>query len=218
MEKVLVVDDDRIVLDLISEVVNKSGFISVETEDGFKALKLFETDKIDAAIIDLKMPGIDGIETMRKLRKIDNGLPVIILTAYGDISTAVEAMKYGAYDFITKPPDLKRLIMIVKEAIEKRKSESLKKELVKSREQYKTEQSTPEKTEKREPGKCKHLSEREYEVLYLTALGHSCSAIAIKLSISTRTVETYREKMLRKLGLNNKTDLIQYAIKEKIIP
>lgn len=218
MEKVLVVDDDRIVLDLISEIASKSGFISIEAEDGFKAIKLFEANKIDAAVIDLKMPGIDGIETMRKLRKIDNGLPVIILTAYGDITTAVEAMKYGAYDFIPKPPDLKRLIMVVKEAIRRRKSNSLNKELVKSREQYKTEQSTSEKTEKGEPGTCKLLSEREHEVLYLTVLGYSCTNIALKLSISPRTVETYREKMMKKLGLNNKTDLIQYAIKEKIIP
>ena len=218
METVLVVDDDRIVLDLICEIVNKSGFISIEAEDGFKAIEVFENNCIDAAILDLKMPSIDGIETMKKLRKIDYGLPVIIMTAYGDIPTAVEAMKYGAYDFVTKPPDFKRLIMLLKEAIRRRKSNSLKKELVKSREQYKTERSTPEKTEKREPGICNSLSEREYEVLYLTALGYSYTNIASKLSISPRTVQTYRENLLKKLGLTNKTDLIHYAIKKGIIP
>lgn len=205
MEKVLVVDDDRIVLDLISEIVNKNGFFPIEAEDGFKAIKEFETDKIDAAIIDLKMPGIDGIETMRKLRKIDNCLPVIILTAYGDIPTAVEAMKYGAYDFITKPPDLKRLIMVVKEAIEQRKSNSVK---------IKTDPKVYENI-KFEANNA--LTERENEILYLTALGYNCRDIALKLSISPRTAETHRNNLMKKLGLSNKTELIYYAIKQGII-
>jgi DNA-binding NtrC family response regulator len=120
MEKILVVDDDEDLRTIIREVLRDGGFSVAEAEDGLSALKLFRAAIPDAVLIDLKMPHMDGIETMKEFRKIDPNVPVIIITGHGDIPTAVEAIKSGAYDFISKPPEFDRLVFTLRRAIERR--------------------------------------------------------------------------------------------------
>lgn len=120
MEKVLIVDDDGDLRAIVRDVLKEEGFFTLEAKDGINAIKVFKTDTPDVVLLDLKMPYMDGIETMQKLRKIDPSVPVIILTAHGDIPTAVEAIKLGAYDFTSKPPEFDRLIITLKRAAEKR--------------------------------------------------------------------------------------------------
>jgi DNA-binding NtrC family response regulator len=104
-------------------VLRDEGFSVTEARDGMGALKQFKADVPDAVLIDLKMPHMDGLETMKEFRKIEPNVPVIILTGHGDIPTAVEAIKSGAYDFVSKPPEFDRLIITLRRAIEKRSLE-----------------------------------------------------------------------------------------------
>lgn len=120
MNKVLITDDDADLRGIVREVLKEEGFEPIEAADGTSAIEAFRVETPDAVLIDLKMPGIDGIQTMNELKKIDDGVPVIILTGHGDIRKAVEAIKGGAYDFAEKPPDFKRLIITLRRATERR--------------------------------------------------------------------------------------------------
>jgi DNA-binding NtrC family response regulator len=119
MNKVLIVDDDKVIRLSLSEILQNNGFLPVDVSSGRQAIELFKKEPPVAVLLDLKMPDMDGIETMQELRKIDPDVPVIFITAHGDIETAVEAIKMGAYDFIVKPPKLDRLMFTLKKAIEK---------------------------------------------------------------------------------------------------
>jgi DNA-binding NtrC family response regulator len=119
MNKVLIVDDSEIIRLSLKELLEHNGFSSMEALSGRQSIELFKKEPPVAVLLDLKMPDMDGIETMQELKKIDPDIPIIIITAYGDIETAVEAIKMGAYDFIVKPPKIDRLIFTLKRAIEK---------------------------------------------------------------------------------------------------
>ncbi len=119
MNKVLIVDDDKMVRLAISENLKDNGFQTVLAQNGNEAIKLFQQERPAVALIDLKMPGMDGLQTIQELKKIDNDVPMIIVTGHGDVPTAVEAIKLGAYDFFLKPPDINRLILLIKRAAEK---------------------------------------------------------------------------------------------------
>lgn len=119
MNKVLIVDDDEGIRFVLREFLRKNGFLPLEAQSGLDAVEIFRKESPHAVLLDLKMPGIDGIETLGRLQKIDSGVPVIIVTAFGDIRSAVETTRLGAYDFVTKPPDFDRLMLTVKRAVER---------------------------------------------------------------------------------------------------
>ncbi|MFZ5998259.1 MAG: sigma-54-dependent transcriptional regulator [Nitrospirota bacterium] len=119
-KKVLIVDDDKNLRSVVRDVLSDEGFSVAEAPDGVSALKIFKKDLPDAVLLDLNMPHMGGLETLQDLKKINSHVPVIILTAYSDIPTVVEAVKRGAYDFTVKPPDFDRLIITVKRAVERR--------------------------------------------------------------------------------------------------
>ncbi len=123
MGKVLIVDDDHDLRAVVGDVLRDEGFAVSEAKDGATALAVIKKNMPDAVLLDLKMPGLDGIEVLQEIRKIDSHIPVIIMTAHGDIPTAVEAIQKGAYDFTVKPPDFDRLIITLKRAVERRKLE-----------------------------------------------------------------------------------------------
>ena len=123
MGKILIVDDDNDLRAVVGDVLKDEGFEVSEAKDGVTALGAIKKDMPDAVLLDLKMPGLDGIEVMQEIRKIDPRIPVIIMTAHGDIPTAVEAIQKGAYDFTIKPPDFDKLIIALKRAVERRKLE-----------------------------------------------------------------------------------------------
>lgn len=120
MNKVLIVDDEESTRTTFSEVLNNYEFSSITASSGREAVDIFSQESPDAVLLDLKMPGMDGIETLKELKKINPDIPVILITAHGDIPTAVEAIKLGAYDFIAKPPDYKMLILTLERAIKKK--------------------------------------------------------------------------------------------------
>jgi len=120
-ETILIVDDDHSLRGIVKDVLEDEGFSVAEAADGKGAVRIFRECKPDAVLLDLNMPGMNGIDTMHQLKKIDSSIPVIILTAFGDVPTAVGLIKDGAYDFTVKPPEFDRLIITIKKAVEARK-------------------------------------------------------------------------------------------------
>jgi len=137
MKKILLIEDEepiRRVLVRILEEENKDYFIT-ECEDGKSGFKTLVREDFDLVLCDIKMPKMDGVEVLQKARENGINVPFIMLTGHGNVSTAVEAMKSGAYDFISKPPDLNRLLMAVRNALQIKnlvlENKSLKKRIAK---------------------------------------------------------------------------------------
>ena len=122
MSKILIIEDEepirRVLVRILSD--EDSSFEIQEASDGKKGIDLIKKESFDLVLCDIKMPKIDGIELLQRTRKTNTSLPFIMLTGHGNIETAVESMKLGAYDFISKPPDLNRLIKSVRNALEKK--------------------------------------------------------------------------------------------------
>ncbi len=104
--KILVVDDDVHMLSSVVEVLNREGYETIPCSTGAEALQRFKNETVDLIISDVKMPSMTGVELLAKIREVDTMVPFIIMTAYGDVATAVATMKQGAYDFIEKGMDL----------------------------------------------------------------------------------------------------------------
>jgi len=116
MNRVIVADDEKYIRWIISETIKESCDV-IEAENGRECLAKFESEEPDLVVLDLRMPGMDGLEVLEAIREKDSDLPVIMITAHGTIETAIEAMKRGAYDFITKPFDIDELKIKIFRAI-----------------------------------------------------------------------------------------------------
>jgi DNA-binding NtrC family response regulator len=134
--RVLVVDDEKIIRDGCSRILAKEGYTILTADSGEEALERFDLEPFDLVLLDMKMPGLGGIETLRRLKEMDAGLTILVITGYPSIETAVKAIKLGAYDYITKPfyPDALRIA--VNRALERK---SLVTENQHLRQQLKTE-------------------------------------------------------------------------------
>jgi DNA-binding NtrC family response regulator len=121
MPNILVVDDKDAMRNMLSETLREEGYRVDSADDGQKALDLVRNKSYDLVLTDLKMPSIDGLEVLSKIKEIDEEAPVIVMTAFGTIEDAVNAMKKGAYDFITKPFDTEHLCVLVNRALENRR-------------------------------------------------------------------------------------------------
>ncbi len=117
MRKILVIDDEQNIRKMLSRVLSPEGFIVKEANNGLEALKRLQEENYSLVLLDLKMPGLNGIETLKEIRENDLNLPVIMMSAYGSIPEAVEAMKLGALDYLIKPFDIEELKIIIKRAI-----------------------------------------------------------------------------------------------------
>ena len=122
MSKILIIEDEEPIRRVLVRILTDedSSFEIHEASDGKKGLDLIKNDSYDLVLCDIKMPKVDGIELLQRTRKTNSSIPFIMLTGHGNIETAVESMKLGAYDFISKPPDLNRLINSVRNALEKK--------------------------------------------------------------------------------------------------
>ena len=118
MEKILIVDDNETLRFTLTELLEESGFECKAVEDGSEALNEVRKHSYGLVILDMRLPGMSGFEILKKIKEKDKTLPVIMLTAFGEIKTAVEAMKLGAQDFITKPFDNDAMIMSIRKTLE----------------------------------------------------------------------------------------------------
>ncbi len=140
---VLIVDDDDLVLQSLKMVLKAAGYRVKTADRGSKALKILEKEEVDLVITDLKMPSMSGVELLDRISKMGKDLPVIMITAYATVETAVDAMKKGAFDYIMKPFSADEIELLVKRALEDRQ---LRKENSKLREVIRQENSSTDFT------------------------------------------------------------------------
>jgi two-component system nitrogen regulation response regulator NtrX len=119
MSRILVIDDERSIRNTLKDILEFEKYQVELAEDGFKALELLKTSDFDVILCDIKMPGMDGIEVLHKLEEIKPDIPVVMISGHGNIDTAVESIKKGAFDFIEKPLDLNRLLITLRNAMDK---------------------------------------------------------------------------------------------------
>lgn len=189
-----VVDDEDSVRRSLDFLLRSAGYRTERWEDGEAFLK--GTDKAEPAcvLLDVRMPGMDGLQVQAEMVSRGYNLPVVVLTGHGDISTAVRAMQGGAVDFLEKPFNRERLL----EALEVGFARIEDREGARRREDW----------AKTEVGK---LTEREKEVLEGLACGYPNKTIAYDLGISSRTVEVYRANVMSKFEVNNFADALRVA-------
>jgi DNA-binding NarL/FixJ family response regulator len=181
-----------------------------EAANGHEALELVARLAPDVLVVDLMMPGITGIEVIRQLQPLALPTRVVVLSMHADELYVREALRAGATAYVLKEAQASEFVAAVRAAAagERYLSRALSERMI---EQYMQQ----ERAAADDPYEL--LSERERVVLRLAALGHTAAEIAAQLSLSSRTVETYRATMLQKLDLRTQTDLVRYAIRRGII-
>lgn len=119
MADILIIDDEKAIRKTLTEILSFEGYKLDEASDGEEGLKKFKEKTYDLVLCDIKMPKLDGIEFLQKAGEINPDIPIIMISGHGNIETAVEAVKKGAYDYISKPPDLNRLLITIRNAMER---------------------------------------------------------------------------------------------------
>ena len=120
MSKVLIIDDEKAIRNTLKEILEYEGYTVDEAADGKAGLDKIESEEYAAVLCDIKMPKMDGIEVLTKAKEMEDDVPFIMISGHATIDTAVEATKKGAFDFISKPPDLNRLLITLRNAIDKK--------------------------------------------------------------------------------------------------
>lgn len=182
-----------------------------EAADGLETVRLVESVKPHVLVLDLMMPGLNGLEVTRQVRQRMPQTRVVILSMHATEAYLMEALRHGADGYVLKDASVADLVQAVREVAAGRR--------------YLSPSLTPlaieayvEKARSAPPSGYETLTTREREVFQLAAEGLTSAEIATRLSISSRTAETHRANLMRKLGLRTQTDLIRYAIRRGIIP
>lgn len=119
MANILIIDDEKSIRKTLTEILSYEGYKVDEAADGMEGFKMFQAKSYDAVLCDIKMPKMDGLEFLEKAREVNADIPIIMVSGHGNIDTAVDAVKKGAYDYISKPPDLNRLLITLRNAMDK---------------------------------------------------------------------------------------------------
>ena len=138
MAKILVIDDEKAIRNTLQEILSFEGYKVDEAVDGEDGWKRFSQNNYDVVLCDIKMPKLDGMEFLSKAMELNADTPIIMISGHGNIESAVEAVKKGAFDFISKPPDLNRLLITIRNATDKnvlsKETKTLKKKVAKVQE------------------------------------------------------------------------------------
>ena len=194
-----VVDDDEAARDSLSFLLGAAGH-AVKTFDSAGAfLKALAGMAVSCVVTDIRMPGVDGLELMRRLTAEGHRFPVIMITGHGDVPLAVEAMKLGAFDFLEKPFDDDTMIAAINAALHRVETDS------------ESERESSEIAER-----LHGLSPRERQVLEGLVAGRPNKAIGRDLGISPRTVEIYRAKVMEKMKASSLSELVRLAVRAGI--
>jgi two-component system response regulator FixJ len=186
--KIYVIDDDPAMRDSLDFLLGAAGFDVRVFESAQVFLDELANLEPGCVVTDVRMPGIDGMELLRRLGANPRKLPVIVMTGHGDVPLAVEAMKLGALDFLEKPFDDDRL--------SGSKNEALSADMA---------------------ARVASLTQRERQVMQGLVSGQSNKAIAREYDISPRTVEVYRANVMTKMQAGNLSELVRFAIKAGIV-
>jgi two-component system, NarL family, response regulator NreC len=212
MTTILLADDHHVVRLGLRALLDAEPDFDVigEATDGLETSRMVETLKPEVLIVDLMMPGINGLEVTRQVSRRTSQTRIIILSMHANEAYVLEALRNGASAYVLKDSRADDLVYAVREVMEGRRylSPPLSERAINSYIQQANESTLdPYET----------LTNREREVLNLAAQGCNATEIAQKLSISGRTAETHRANLMRKLDLHTQTDLIRYALRRGII-
>lgn len=212
MTKIVVADDHHVVRQGLRTLLEaEPGFrIIGEAGDGLEAARLVERLKPDVLVLDLMMPGLNGLEVTRQVNKCSPQTRVVVLSMYANEPYVMEALRHGAAGYVLKEANTTELVQAVREVANGRRylSPPLSERAIEAYvKKAKAVALDPYET----------LTTREREVLHLAAQGYSNTKIGVRLSVSPRTVETHRANVTRKLDLHKQTDLIRYALRRGII-
>jgi two-component system, LuxR family, response regulator FixJ len=190
-----VIDDDEAVRQSLQFLLRASGVSARTYESASAFLNALPTVETGCIITDVRMPGISGIELLRRLGDMQIRMPVIVITGHGDVPLAVEAMKYGAVDFLEKPYEDELLLGSVRSALNRSQQDA-------TRDAKRAEVEAHLAT----------LTNREREVLEGLVAGKPNKIIAFDLAISPRTVEIYRANVMTKMGAASLSELVRMAL------
>lgn len=192
---VFVVDDEEAVRDSLQWLLESSG-LQVALFDSAEAfLQGYDPAQPGCLVVDVRMPGMSGLELQEKLAELHFSIPVIFITGHGDVPMAVQAVKHGAADFLEKPFNDKDLLQIVQRCLEQDR-------------QQRARQQQVDSTQSR----LASLTPREREVMELVVAGKLNKLIADQLNISIKTVEAHRAKVMEKAGAQSLAELVQIVL------
>ena len=210
MIKVLLADDHSIVRAGLRRIVEESGEMTViaEAADGREAIDKVRRELPDVAVVDISMPGLDGLEVVSQLQVHYPDLPILILTMHEEGQYVVRAIEAGAMGYITKQSAPEQLVNAIRK--------------VHSGSRYVTDEAAEALALRvargpRGQSPLDSLSMRELQVLRRLAMGHTNREIARAYHISIKTVDTYRSRLLKKLNLRNNAELSRFAIQNRLI-
>jgi DNA-binding NarL/FixJ family response regulator len=209
MLKILIADDHAIVRQGLKQIVTETSDMVVagEASNGQELLNKINENDYDVVVLDITMPGRDGIDVLKQLRSEKPELPVLMLSIHPEEQYALRALRAGASGYLTKESAPDELVIAIQKVsrggkyISSSLAEKLAFELEGSREQ------APHET----------LSDREYHVMCLIASGKTVMEIAQDLSLSEKTISTYRSRILEKMKMKNNAELTYYAIKNQLV-
>ncbi|MDQ0316697.1 response regulator FixJ [Amorphus orientalis] len=194
MGLVHIIDDDESVRDALSMLLQQAGMRTAVHPSAGSFLDASSEGEFGCVVTDVRMPGMTGIDLLRKMSEIDRVVPVIIVTGHSDVPLAVEALKSGAFDFIEKPFDADRIVETVRAALD-----------------FREKARRSEETRAEVAGRMSSLTVREREVLEGLVAGHANKVIAQNLGISPRTVEIYRANVMHKLQASSLSELVRLS-------
>ena len=209
MLRILIADDHPVFRQGLRQILNEASDMVVtdEVSDGLEVLGRVRAGCCDVVLLDISLPGRNGIDILKQLEKERPGLPVLILTMHPEEQYAVRALKAGASGYLTKESTPDELITAIRKvsAGGKYVSSSLAEKL--AYELGRIDEKAPHET----------LSDREYQIMILIASGKTVTEIAEILSLSIKTVSTYRSRILEKMRMKNSAELTYYAIKNQLV-
>ena len=193
---IALVDDDEAVRDSLALLLRLHGFATREFASGEAFLEWAAGgESADCVLLDLRMPGMSGLDVQAELARREVGWPIVMLTAHGDVATTRAALKAGAFDFIEKPFDDEVLLQTIRAAT-----------------QRSAERRTQAEREARFARDLERLTAREREVLGHVLAGRHNREIAVLLDISPRTIEVYKARIMDKLNVDRLPDLVRLAL------
>ncbi|MBN1672403.1 MAG: response regulator transcription factor [Kiritimatiellae bacterium] len=202
--RLLIADDHAILRDALKQILDDTADMRVtgEAASGPDAVLRVRHNDYDVVLLDICMPGNKGLEAVRQIREIRPKLPILVLSMYGEEQYGLRALRAGASAYVTKESGLEQLVEAIRTIAKGRKyvSPELAAEVA----------TAVQPNADRRPHEL--LSDREYQVLLLIAQGRTVGQIAADLSLSPKTVSTYRVRILEKMGLKTNAELMRYAL------
>jgi two-component system response regulator FixJ len=192
---IAVIDDDEAVRHSTAEVLQRSGFPVETFTSGDYFLSAAVIESMSCILLDLHMPGTDGLAVLAALHERSDPPPVIVLTGHGDLAAAIDAMKLGACDFIEKPYETEALLTSIRTALEGNR-----------------DVRDAAAARARAIAQVGRLTSRQRQVLLGILKGLQNKMIAYELGLSIRTVETYRAQLLEKLGVHGTAEAVRFAL------